>query len=84
MTALTQLFNRRSLAMRSSFVALALFLVTCPCDDGSHGCELESDGGICYRTTEHNWACDCAEGTWCSSGCSAPYSAHECVSVRAN
>jgi hypothetical protein len=50
-----------------------------PCDDGSHGCELESEGGICYRSTDHSWTCDCASGYWCAFGCSAPYTAHQCT-----
>jgi len=55
-----------------------------PCDDGSHGCD-KGTGGICYKAADgsNGWTCDCAQTHWCSGGCSAPHTNHECTEVTA-
>merc|ERR1719424_1618844 len=51
-----------------------------PCDDGSHGCEKNS-AGICYKAGGNTWTCGCHNTHWCSRGCSAPHTAHQCTKV---
>ena len=41
-----------------------------PCDDGSHGCDTSSGAGICFETGESDWSCACAQGYYCTNGCS--------------
>ena len=54
-----------------------------PCDDGSHGCD-QTVGGICYTHGSGNdWRCDCAQGYYCTNGCTMPHSGHECVAITA-
>merc|ERR1712072_100424 len=50
-----------------------------PCTDGSHGCD-KGPGGICYPATDgsNGWTCACHNMYWCSNGCSAPHTAHQC------
>jgi len=52
-----------------------------PCDDGSHGCEDEEKGGVCYRSdgVTNSWTCACIAGYICTENCDAPYSNHHCT-----
>merc|ERR1712072_170189 len=53
-----------------------------PCTDGSHGCD-KGPGGICYPATDgsNGWTCACHNMYWCSNGCSAPHTAHQCIVI---
>jgi len=52
-----------------------------PCEDGSHGCDVTSGAGICYKRAgaaagDHLWDCACMDGYYCAGGCDDPYTAH--------
>jgi hypothetical protein len=56
-----------------------------PCDDGSHGCDEEDNGGICHMAPglTNGWTCACDVGYECVSNCDAPYSGHTCDATPA-
>merc|ERR1719171_676338 len=55
-----------------------------PCDDGSHGCDM-NPGGICFKVEDgegvngEGWICDCDPPFHCVEGCDMPHEGHKCA-----
>ena len=49
------------------------------CQDGSHGCDAASEGGICVQKPGGKYACKCAPAYKCVHGCEDDHTGHKCV-----